>query len=64
MKGKEVRRIVAIGGAGASAGTASEYTVVAGDSLGKIAQSFGMTGKALAELNGLTNPNMIVVGQK
>ena len=64
VKGKEVRRIVAIGGSGASAGTASEYTVVAGDSLGKIAQSFGMTGKALAELNGLTNPNMIVVGQK
>ncbi|MGE0474085.1 MAG: LysM peptidoglycan-binding domain-containing protein [Nitrospirales bacterium] len=66
VKGKEVRRIVAIGGSGASSGgsAAGNYTVVAGDSIGKIAQSFGITIGELADLNGLSNPNMIVVGQK
>lgn len=66
VKGKEVRRIVAIGGkGGASTGEAAgEYTVAAGDTIGKIAYSFGTTIQKLAELNQLDNPDMIVVGQK
>jgi len=66
VKGNEVRRIVAIGGSGSSSGMVAdtEYTVIAGDSLGKIAQSYGTTSKVLADLNGLADPNMITVGQK
>ncbi|MBM4401993.1 MAG: LysM peptidoglycan-binding domain-containing protein [Candidatus Cloacimonetes bacterium] len=40
------------------------YTVQAGDSLYWIARSFGATVAAIAEANGITNPDMIFVGQK
>ena len=40
------------------------YTVVAGDSLTKIAKKFGTTVNALVNLNGIKNPNLIQVGQK
>jgi LysM repeat protein len=43
--------------------TAQTYTVVAGDTLSKIAAQFGTTVAALASANGITNPNLIYVGQ-
>ncbi|MDH3503462.1 MAG: LysM peptidoglycan-binding domain-containing protein, partial [Nitrospirota bacterium] len=67
VKGQEVRRIVAIGGNGGSsvsAEGASDYTVVPGDTLGKIANSFGTSISALSNLNSLNDKNLIVVGQK
>ena len=49
-----------------SNGTTSEvtYTVVAGDTLSKIAAKYGTTYQKLAAYNGITNPNIIRVGQK
>ncbi|MDE3206471.1 MAG: LysM peptidoglycan-binding domain-containing protein [Acidobacteriota bacterium] len=41
----------------------SSYTVVAGDTLSAVAARFGTTYEALAQLNGLSNPNLIEVGQ-
>ncbi len=54
---------------GKSAGTASssngsEYTVVSGDSLSKIAAKYGMRTSDLMAMNGIQNANMIRVGQK
>lgn len=43
--------------------SATTYKVRAGDTLGAIAKKFGTTVAALAKLNGLTNVNVIVVGQ-
>ena len=40
------------------------YTVVAGDTLSKIAAKYGTTYQKLAAYNGITNPNIIRVGQK
>ena len=40
------------------------YVVQAGDTLGAIAARYGTTVAALASLNGLTNPNLIYVGQR
>jgi LysM repeat protein len=40
------------------------YVVQRGDQLGRIAQSFGVTLQALQAANGITNPNLIVIGQK
>lgn len=40
------------------------YTVVAGDTLSKIATKYGTTYQKLAEYNGISNPNVISVGQK
>ena len=40
------------------------YTVVAGDTLTKIAARHGTSVTKLAELNGITDPNVINVGQK
>ncbi|MBI3537858.1 MAG: LysM peptidoglycan-binding domain-containing protein [Chloroflexi bacterium] len=42
---------------------ARAYIVQPGDSLYAIAIKFGATPRALAELNGIANPNLIVVGQ-
>ena len=41
----------------------TSHTVVAGDTLGKIAKKYGATVEALAEINGIKNPNLIHVGQ-
>lgn len=52
---------------GSSGNTASGevvYTVVAGDTLSKIAARYGTTYQKLAEYNGISNPNVISVGQK
>ena len=42
----------------------STYTVKPGDTLSGIAVKYGMTTKALQNLNGITNPNLIYAGQK
>jgi LysM repeat protein len=42
----------------------SNYTVVAGDTLSKIATRFGVTQAALMAANKITNPNSIQLGQK
>ena len=39
------------------------YKVAAGDTLGKIAQKFGTTYQEIAKINGISNPNLIQVGQ-
>lgn len=41
----------------------STYTVQSGDTLGGIAAQYGTTAAALASLNGISNPNVIYVGQ-
>lgn len=41
----------------------TEYKVVAGDTLSGIAKKYGTTYQALAEYNGISNPNIIRVGQ-
>lgn len=41
----------------------STYVVVPGDSLARIAARFGITVQAIAQANGITNPNLIYVGQ-
>ena len=41
----------------------TSHTVVAGDTLGKIAKKYGATVEALAEINGIKNPNLIYAGE-
>ena len=47
----------------AAPGEGGEYTVQAGDTLGAIANQFGVTVEAIVEANGLANPDLIEVGQ-
>lgn len=47
----------------ATQGQSNAYTVQAGDTLSGIAAKFGTTWQALAQKNGLANPNVIYVGQ-
>ena len=42
---------------------ALSYTVKAGDTLSSIALNFGITTAALMQANGITNPNLLAVGQ-
>ncbi|WP_223756616.1 LysM peptidoglycan-binding domain-containing protein [Myxococcus sp. RHSTA-1-4] len=42
----------------------SSYTVKSGDTLGGIASRYGTTVSALQKANGISNPNLIQVGQK
>ena len=42
---------------------ASTYTVVAGDTLSKISKIHGVSIKAIADANGISNPNMLRIGQ-
>ena len=46
-----------------SGATTTTYTVVAGDTLGRIATRFGVTVGSLAQANGIMNVNVISVGQ-
>ena len=43
--------------------TTRTYKVVAGDTLTKIAARFGVTVDAIMKANGITNANLIKVGQ-
>ena len=47
-----------------SASTFNTYTIVSGDTLSQIANRFGTTYQELARINGISNPNIIQVGQK
>lgn len=47
----------------ANVSTATTYTVKNGDTLSGIANKFGTTYQKLAEINGLSNPNIIYPGQ-
>ncbi|NKB80417.1 MAG: LysM peptidoglycan-binding domain-containing protein [Nitrospirales bacterium] len=62
VEDKEIRRIVGIGGSGSSVG-GGDYTVSPGDTLGEIATAHGTTVAELTQLNGLSDKNMIFVGQ-
>ncbi|MBN2472875.1 MAG: LysM peptidoglycan-binding domain-containing protein, partial [Anaerolineae bacterium] len=39
------------------------YTVIAGDTLNRIAARFGTTVDAIVQRNGILNPNLIIIGQ-
>lgn len=52
------------GGAAASSSAPAVYVVRRGDSLSAIAARYGTTVAALMATNGLTRPNLIVVGQR
>lgn len=54
--------ILSVTGTTAASG-GSTYTVQSGDTLGGIAAQYGTTAAALASLNGISNPNVIYVGQ-
>ncbi len=43
--------------------TIKTYTVKSGDTLWGIASRLGVSATALAELNGITNPNVLRIGQ-
>jgi LysM repeat protein len=47
----------------APSASGTTYTVVAGDSLSGIASRFGTTTRNLMALNGITNANLIRIGQ-
>ncbi|MDU7149893.1 MAG: LysM peptidoglycan-binding domain-containing protein [Clostridium sp.] len=46
-----------------SDGTATTYTVKEGDTLSEIAQRYGTTTERLAQINNISNPNLIYPGQ-
>lgn len=56
-----VSAVIATTTAGSSAG--GTYTVRAGDSVGALAVRWGTTSARIAQVNGLANQNVIVVGQ-
>lgn len=49
---------------GTSSSPSTVYTVMSGDTLSGIAAKYGTTYQKLAKLNGISNPNLIYVGQK
>jgi LysM repeat protein len=46
-----------------AAGGQQEYVVQAGDSLGAIAEQFGVTVDAIVQANSIADPNLIVPGE-
>lgn len=56
--------VLTIGGASGNATSGTVYTVQAGDTLSEIAQRYGTTYQRLAQINGISNPNLIYPGQK
>ncbi|WP_270336179.1 LysM peptidoglycan-binding domain-containing protein [Streptococcus macedonicus] len=55
--------IISVSSAPIQAPATSTYTVRSGDTLSSIATKFGTSYQALASLNGISNPNLIYVGQ-
>lgn len=55
--------IISVSFAPIQAPATSMYTVRSGDTLSSIASKFGTSYQALASLNGISNPNLIYVGQ-
>ncbi len=43
---------------------AIEHVVLPGESLSRIAEQYGLTMDALMEINGITDPNTIVIGMR
>ncbi len=58
------RLIIPSGGGGSQAGAGTLYTVQRGDTLAAIAYRYGTTAWAIANANGLANPNYIYPGQR
>ena len=58
--------VLTIGGASSGGGSSSGtvYTVKAGDTLSGIASRYGTTYQRLAQINGISNPNLIYPGQQ
>lgn len=55
--------IISVSSAPIQAPAVGTYTVQSGDTLSSIAAKFGTNYQALASLNGISNPNLIYVGQ-
>ncbi|MCO4648857.1 LysM domain protein [Streptococcus infantarius subsp. infantarius] len=55
--------IISVSSAPAQAPAVGTYTVRSGDTLSSIAAKFGTSYQTLASLNGISNPNLIYVGQ-
>lgn len=55
--------IISVSSAPIQAPATSTYTVRSGDTLSSIAAKFGTSYQVLASLNGISNPNLIYVGQ-
>lgn len=55
--------IISVSSAPIQAPATSTYTVQSGDTLSSIAAKFGTSYQTLASLNGISNPNLIYVGQ-
>lgn len=56
--------IIDIGGNNTASETSTTYTVLPGDVLIKVSQRFGVSSDAIAQANGITNPNLIMPNQK
>ena len=50
--------------AGGASGGYFVYTVVKGDTLGRIASAYGVTVRDLVRWNNIADPNLILIGQK
>ena len=50
--------------AGGAASRYIVYTVVKGDTLGRIASAYGVTVRDLVRWNNIADPNLILIGQK
>lgn len=57
-------QVITLPGGSKPAAAKRTYTVVSGDTLSGIAARFGTSWQALAQKNGLANPNLIFPGQK
>ena len=55
--------IISVSSAPAQAPAVGTYTVQSGDTLSSIASKFGTSYQTLASLNGISNPNLIYIGQ-
>jgi LysM repeat protein len=61
---KPAKSPVATAGSGTgSVGKSTTYKIQKGDTLGDIAKKFGVTADAIIQLNSLTNPDVLPVGQ-
>src|SRR5688572_3818337 len=58
-----IGQVLTIPGGGTSPGGTTTYTVQAGDTLFSIARRFNTTVDRLIALNGITNPNVLNIGQ-
>lgn len=56
--------IIVLTAVGMSPASAATYTIKRGDTLSKIAQTYGTSVDALAQINGISNPNVIQAGSQ